>query len=203
MANARVSRMFIQAASRRRSNTLCPVSTIFTRQLLSGSTAGFHTTAKVGEASEAHNLSEEASLTQPATKKTRRRTKVHEESAVEVDAKPRKTRRTRAQIPSDKSEESDAPKRNVGKRKLKSSPRASAHVKVPEIVAEVELPPVESWHRFFPVWKERTKHSRAVIREVDTADMLAKACVPRGSRDMTVIEVSPGIFFLPVNRVVG
>ena len=181
----------MQAASCRHSNALRPIPTIFSRQILSGGAAGFHTTAKVGEASEAQNLSEEARLTTPATKK-RRRTKAHEESAVEVDAEPRKPQPRRTQVPFDKGE----PNGVDVKRKLKSAPRRSVlPAKASGIVAAVELPPVESWHQFFPVRKERTKHSRAIIREVHTADMLAEAFVPEGSKDMTVIEVSAGIFF--------
>jgi hypothetical protein len=188
--------MLIQAASCRRSYALRPISTIFSRQILSGGVAGFHTTAKVGEASEAQNLSE-GSLTQPATKKTRRKAKAHEESAVEADAKPRKLRRTRAQILSDKSKESDG---KAVKHRLKTAPKRSAiALKASGIVGRVELPPVESWYQCFPVWKERTKLSRAIIREVHTADMLAEAFVPSGSKDVTVIEVSAGIFFfLPI-----
>lgn len=191
MANAHFSRMFMQAASCRHSNALRPIPTIFSRQILSGGAAGFHTNAKVGEVSEAQNLSEEARLTPPATKK-RRRTKAHEESAVEVDAEPRKPQPRRTQVPFDKGE----PNGVDVKRKLKSAPRRSVlPAKASGIVAAVELPPVESWHQFFPVRKERTKHSRAIIREVHTADMLAEAFVPEGSKDMTVIEVSAGIFF--------
>lgn len=194
--------MIMQAASCRRSNALRPISTIFFRQILSGGAAGFHTSAKVGEASEARNLSEEASLAPLATKKRRRtKMKAHEESAVEVDAEPRKPQPTGAQVPSDKGESNGM---DV-KRKLKSAPRRSAlPAKASGIVAAVELPPVESWHQFFPVRKERTKHSRAIIREVHTADMLAEAFVPEGSKDMTVIEVSAGIFFFPpIVQVVG
>jgi len=197
MASAHLSRMLMQAASCRRSNALRPISTIFARQILSGGAAEFHTTAKVGEASKAQNLSEEPSLTQPATKKRPRRTKAQ---MLEDKEKSQKPQRTGAQAPSDKEESNGM----AVKRRLKS-PRSSAlPVELSEIVAAVELPPVESWQHFFPVRRESKKRSRAIIREVHTADMLAEAFVPEGSKDMTVIEVSPGIFFfLPVVRVVG
>jgi len=189
--------MLLQAASCRRSNALRP---IFSRRILSGGAAGFHTTTKVEGASEGQNLSEGPSLTLAATKKTRRRKKVRDESAVEADAKPRKPQRKKSQVLSDKYEGSDASQEKPESLRLKPAPRWSTRsAKAFEGVGGVELPPVESWQQFFPVWKERTKRSRAVIREVHTADMLAEAFVPEGSKDMTVIEVSAGIysFLLP------
>jgi len=205
MANALLSRMLLQAAGCRRSNALRPTTTIFSRQILAGGAAGFHTTTKVGEASEGQNLSEGPSLTQPAAKKTRRRKKVHDESAVEADAKPRKPRRKKSQVLSDKYEGSDVSEEKAEKLKLKPAPRWSRRsAKAFEGVGGVELPPVESWQQFFPVWNERIKRLRAVVREVHTADMLAEAFVPEGSKEMTVIEVSAGIccFLLPFEQLV-
>ncbi|KIM45436.1 hypothetical protein M413DRAFT_442113 [Hebeloma cylindrosporum] len=208
MANTHISRMLLQAASCRRSGALRPISTIFSRQTLSRGAAGFHTTAKVGEAEEAQKLSEEASLTQSATETTRRKKKADEQSVVKADAKPRRPRRTKAEMAIVKAEEAANPKprkfrrtaaevkaakaEKAAKPRLKPAPRCAAYNYEYPVSGEVELPPVYSWHQFFPVWKEKTKHTRASVREVDTADKLANAFVPEGSKDMTVIEISAG-----------
>jgi transcription factor 1 len=160
--------------------------------MLSEGAAGFHTTVKVGKASTAQKSSEEGSHSQEPTKKPRRqKKKANETEAMEVDAKPRKPRGTTTQVLSDN------PAEKAAKRTIKPTRRLRAStITVPDLGAGVELPPVESWHDIFPVWRERTKHSRAIIRELHTADMLAEAFVPEGSKDMTVIEVSPGICLL-------
>jgi len=191
MPNAHLPRMFLQAARCYRTNGLRPISTTFSQHRLSEGTAGFHTTVKIGTASAAQNPSQGDHSQEPKKKKRRQKTKANE-AAMEVDAKPQKPRGASTQVLS------DSLKEKVAKRTIKPTRRLIAHtVTIPDLGAGVELPHVESWHKFFPVWRERTKLSRAIIREVDTADMLAEACVPKGSKDMTVIEVSPGICLLP------
>lgn len=54
-----------------------------------------------------------------------------------------------------------------------------------------ELPPISEWRKHFP---STLSMHRVFIRNPDTADLLANAFVPEGSKDKVIIEGYPGKF---------
>ncbi|KAF9522660.1 S-adenosyl-L-methionine-dependent methyltransferase [Crepidotus variabilis] len=72
---------------------------------------------------------------------------------------------------------------------LRNSKRGPKIVPTPEVTGW-ELPDIEKWRLYFPI--EKVASRRANIRNPDTAQMLAEAFVPSGSRDKIIIDVLPG-----------
>jgi len=54
-----------------------------------------------------------------------------------------------------------------------------------------ELPPIELWRKYFLT--EKVVSRRSVIRNPETAAMLAETFVPEGSKDKIIIDASPGM----------
>ncbi|TFK74052.1 S-adenosyl-L-methionine-dependent methyltransferase [Pluteus cervinus] len=70
---------------------------------------------------------------------------------------------------------------------------------------EARLPPIDTWRKLFP---STTVHQRVSIRNPETAQSVANAFIPEGSRDKVVIEAYPGpgqltraLLQLPKNRI--
>ena len=89
----------------------------------------------------------------------------------------------------------------VGGPKRGRPPKSKAYdlseKKVEEGLAKVvgwDLPPLNLWRKHFPL--EKSSLHRSVIRNPDTAAMLADAFVPEGSKDKIIIDACPGAVLL-------
>lgn len=56
-----------------------------------------------------------------------------------------------------------------------------------------DLPPLDLWRKYFPL--DKSSLHRSVIRNPDTAAMLADAFVPEGSKDKIIIDACPGAVY--------
>jgi hypothetical protein len=73
-----------------------------------------------------------------------------------------------------------------------SSAKKSEEV-LPKVVGW-DLPPLNLWRKYFPL--DKSSLHRSVIRNPDTAAMLADAFVPEGSKDKIIIDACPGAVLL-------
>jgi transcription factor 1 len=84
----------------------------------------------------------------------------------------------------------------VGRPKRGRPPKSEAHdssKKREEVLSKVvgwDLPPLNLWRKYFPL--DKSSLHRSVIRNPDTAAMLADAFVPEGSKDKIIIDACPG-----------
>jgi len=88
------------------------------------------------------------------------------------------------------------PKRGPG-RPPKSKAYDSSEKKSEEVLPKVvgwDLPPLDLWRKYFPL--DKSSLHRSVIRNPDTAAMLADAFVPEGSKDKIIIDACPGAVLL-------
>jgi len=80
------------------------------------------------------------------------------------------------------------------KEKKPAKPKVGKAPRRGEVLPDVppgELPPIDLWRKYFLFEKVATH--RSVIRNPETAAMLAETFVPEGSKDKIIIDVSPGV----------
>ena len=74
-------------------------------------------------------------------------------------------------------------------------PRSWTHLtkedKAAMSVSKLNLPPIDKWRQYFAIIEGQ--RLRAFIRHPETARMLAEEFVPEGSKDLIIIEASPGM----------
>ena len=58
-------------------------------------------------------------------------------------------------------------------------------------VSKLNLPPIDKWRQYFAI--AEAQRLRTFLRHPDTAQMLAEAFVPEGSKDLIIIEAAPGM----------
>ena len=58
-------------------------------------------------------------------------------------------------------------------------------------VSKLNLPPIDKWRQYFAIME--AQRLRFFLRNPDTAQMLAEAFVPEGSKDLIVIEAAAGM----------
>ena len=108
--------------------------------------------------------------------------KQEDEADSEQAVKTKRTRKTKNENPKPKKE-----KRPVEPKKGKAPRRGEVLPDVPP----GELPPIELWRKYFLT--EKVASHRSVVRNPETAAMLAETFVPEGSKDKIIIDVSPGV----------
>ena len=57
--------------------------------------------------------------------------------------------------------------------------------------SKLNLPPIDKWRQYFAIVE--AQRLRTFLRNPDTAQMLAEALVPEGSKDLIIIEAAAGI----------
>ena len=79
--------------------------------------------------------------------------------------------------------------------------QAKSRRKVPQLTVEdeaamneskLDLPPIDKWRQYFAIMEGQ--RLRFFLRNPDTARMLAEAFIPKGSKDLIVIEAAAGMY---------